>query len=104
MPPDWRPGTGVNDRRVRRLGYRGAASIPQAPRYRSLNGFARNRSNHFAVRSERLDHFDQAGEAEANGNAGVPTATSWRRGGRKPSSSHSAALRSVVSNPSVNRS
>jgi hypothetical protein len=63
-----------------------------------------NRSDHFAVLSQRLDHFGQAGEAEANGNASVPTAASWRCDGRKRSSSHSAALRSVVSNPSVNRS
>jgi len=63
-----------------------------------------NRSDHFAVRSKELDHFGQACEAEANGSASVPAPASWRREGRKRSSTHLAVLRSVVSNPSVNRS
>jgi hypothetical protein len=63
-----------------------------------------NRIDHFCGSRRKLDHFGQAGEAEANGNASVPIATSWRRDGRKPSSNRFAALRSLVSNPSVNRS
>jgi hypothetical protein len=49
---------------------------------------ARNRSDHFAAHSQRLHHFGKPGEAEANENASVPIAISWRRGARKPSSSH----------------
>jgi hypothetical protein len=89
---------------VRRFGA-GAQRAPLGrPATAGSTASPRNRSDHFAVRSERLDHFGQTGEAEANGNASVPIATSWLRDGRKSSSSHSAALRSVVSNPSVNRS
>jgi hypothetical protein len=65
---------------------------------------SQNRSDHFAVRSKELDHFGQACEAEANGSASVPAPASGRRDDRKRSSRHLAVLRSVVSNPSVNRS
>src|SRR5580704_5993267 len=83
--------------------YQGAVSAAQAPAAAASTARPAKSFRSLRGRSEELDHFGQACKAEANGSASVSAPAPWRREGRKRSSRHLAALRSVVSNPSVNR-